>query len=221
MTIHANFTVKTNIEKATDSDSFRYSGLNRVHIMPDSVYPRDRVHLSATDGRCLAINLADGFTDDVYSAPRKLLNRGKVKRDLSVKLNGQWENSKGVFSSGEEHDSVLYPNFGEVAKSAIGEKFATVTLDPAILIRLIDSVVPVADDEPLTIQIPIDHEPGNSGAVRVLSGENVGLIMPMTDNEAEKTTEEINAKFRRFANSWEALENPKHARTEPKKGESE
>ncbi len=224
MTIHASFEVKTNIEKATDSDSYRYSGLNRVHVMPDSVYPGDQVHLSATDGRCLAINLADGFTDDVYSAPRKLLNRGKVKRDLSVKLNGQWENSKGAFSSNEEQETVLYPNFGDVARDAIkdGQKYATVTIDPAILMRLIESLVPVASDEKeLTIQLPIDDEGEVSQALRVMSGENVGLLMPMTDSKWEAKTDEINAKFRRFATSWEALENPKHAKTEPKKGGAE
>jgi hypothetical protein len=224
MTIHASFEVKTNIEKATDSDSYRYSGLNRVHIMPDSVYPGEQVHLSATDGKCLALNLVDGFSDDVYSAPRKLLNRGKVKRDLSVKLNGQWENSKGVFSSNEEQETVLYPNFGDVAGGAIkdGQKYATVTIDPAILMRLIESVVPVADDDKeVTIQVPIDDSGEVSQALRVMSGENVGLLMPMHDSKWEEKTEEINGKFRRFATSWESLENPKHAKTEPKKGGAE
>lgn len=221
MTIHANFEVKTNIEKATDSDSYRFSGLNRVHIMPDSVFPRDQVHLSATDGKCLALNLVDGFADDVYSAPPKLLNRGKVKRDLSVKLNGQWENSKGVFSNNEEQPTVVYPNFGQVADGSIsdGQKYATVTVNPEILIRLIESVVPVAEyDKELTIQLPIDDDGETSKALRVLSGENVGLLMPMTDSKWRAKTDEIDAKFRRFATSWEALENPKHAKTEPQTG---
>lgn len=218
MTIHASFTVKTNIEKATQSDSYRFNGMNRVHVMPDSIY-EDKVFLSASDGRCFSVNLTDGHTDGVYSAPEKLLNRGKVKRDLSVKLNGQWENSKGVFSRQEEHSTVNYPNFGQVADGAIkkgDQKYATVTVDPALLIRLIESVVPIADDEKaLTIQLPIDETGETSQALRVLSGDNVGLLMPMHDAKWSKKTDEIDAKFRRFSNSWEALEDAKNAKTEP------
>lgn len=191
-TIHARFTVNTQIAKACDDESFRFSLGNVLITKADPGY----VFATASDGRQVSIARYEGETDAPYYAPPAAM--AAPKRGATVALNGSWENLSGTPSkpkrllSDRVETDLRYPRIDNVLPDVNRDNFVPVTLSVNLLRKMADSIVGV-DEDAITLFVP-DQKNGVTSPIVAVAQNGIGVIMPMTC-DAKNTLETYN--FRR------------------------
>lgn len=193
--IKADVILTTRIDRAADPNSSRYT-LGNLQATPiDS----ERVFVTASNGRHLAIVRAFGRLDQERLIPAAVLPKKKIKKGgHKITLNGRWENSDGKFAADE--DLGRFPQTADIVPLREYSDCVKVTLDAESLLALRDALN--TDQRGLTLYIKPDKAGRVCSSIAVSGQHGIGVLMPLAedkgaDDRYDETRREYMAAKRR------------------------
>jgi hypothetical protein len=149
--------------------SSRYA-LNGVHVCQRD---KDRVWVTATDGRILSVTSAKGESEKPEVCPANILPK-KGKKDSLAQLNGQWETTSKDGTVSSPKIEGRYPNcaamFSDKRGPASAESVTVVRLNANLLAKLANSI---STGGVVTLIIGSPDKP-----IGVMGSDGFGIIMP-------------------------------------------
>lgn len=189
------FQSTTEIDAVTDPESGRFA-LGCVLAQPDPDRPNG-VLLVATDGRAMAIVEEEGKLDEPRKIRASSLRQRRKERIVQVECDG----AQAYFSCDQEHggDGLVaverdevegrFPRFGDVIPKVDLEEYTEISIDYALLGRLLRALQPrrTSKEGQVLFSIFVDRSrPFVDTPLIVASGGNLGILMPCTSDEQER-----------------------------------
>jgi len=186
----SHIVTKTRIAAACDEESTRYA-LGSVQAVPAG---KDRVWLTATDGRCFAAVETDGTLDDGPELiPAKVFPTRKAHFPKCIpaaldRTNGVWKNNRKTPTIAEPSDG-RFPKTADVVKDITevdASERRTVTIDAKLLLNIQEALSD--NDSPEKECVTLLLSDNNENSIGIVGNAGIGVLMPCSggDKAGEK-----------------------------------